>query len=271
MNISAADGESESDSHDDVDVGRLRLSELERIEKKVKQGQELTPEEARVNAAAKKQMKVILPSLLSGLGIGDPRTRDQYKDEVERHLRSYKSVLTFAAVRQYILKDISDLKIVLSTEKEKSYEKVEVVLRIKGRIYIHVKDEPPKRSRLPERPTPYGQKSWLQASYPPMMLASAIHPQRSPVEPKDKVEIEREEGLTTITYPPVTIRPGRPVKLPALTAMTSADAGTIFQVEWSATSTSAEGHLKGAFEFRAGDALVDAKELLADALREMRD
>ncbi|MFY1617866.1 hypothetical protein [Micromonospora sp. WMMD736] len=262
--------ESAPDVYREADVDDIPLAELERIEEKAKKGHELTADEARTRVVANRHLRLTLPLLLHGLGGGESRTVDQYRREVESHVRDCNNVLALGVIRQYVQQGMGTFDIALSTAKEKTYEKVQVVLRVEGRLRLRAVDQPPARHRLPERPVPYGKLSWLHTSLPSDMIRPVIPPQSFPVEHKERVEIERETEVTTVTYPSVTVRPGRAVRLPAIAVMASAEPGTNFRVEWSATSTSAEGHIKGEFELRIGDIQVPVDDLLIAALHEAR-
>jgi hypothetical protein len=270
-------GDEDDGGDEDEDGGErptVMLKDLERIEAKRSAGEELTLDEKRMQAASFKiaegfARQFAASSYFRVPGWGDRRTPDEYKVEVETYLAACEKVLEAAIERQYVLCGLGRLTVSLSTGKEKTYEKVEVVLSSEGPVSAQTRERLPKTLRLPKRPRPFGEPPPLDYGLPTGAVVLTRATAHSPASPPETVEIEQGTHLV-VTYPPVTVRPGKIIALPHVFLLATARVGMELAGSWSATSTSAEGRPTGSFTLKVGPVAFPADALLNNALKDVR-
>jgi hypothetical protein len=239
----------------------ITLRELEDLERRQAAGEALTAEELARLEAAQARLLAVVEKAISGTifsGRREDRSRDDYRQEVETYLSSARESVAQAAVSAAIEGGLIQLQPVVSNHTERNFPKVEVELHIAGPVMAL--DGELDDNGLPPRPRLFGtMRSW------PSFKAAGLTPTHMPRAPASSVrEVMIDNSASArLSFWPVHLRPKRQVELAAFHLLVRAElAGQTLPVNWTATSSGADGLASGSLAIEVRSTPIKLGELL---------
>ena len=114
------------------EMGDLSLKDYEELLAKKDSGGQLTPEEEQALAETAEAIKEIAPALSAVFSFAntlirpDSRTPEEYRNESERYLSYYSEFLSEQLRREYVVRDIGLLRLILRNPTERVFEDIQV-------------------------------------------------------------------------------------------------------------------------------------------------
>jgi hypothetical protein len=246
----------------------ITLRELEDLERRQDAGEALTAEEQAKLEAAQAMLRATMQKaaatiggMLSQLGRQEDRSRDVYREEVETYLSAARESLAQAAVNAAMEGGLIQLQPIVSNHTERNFPKVEVELFIAGSVMAL--DDKLDANGLPSRPRLFGT---LRPS--PSFIAAGLktpHLPRTPASSRiSEVAIDNNSASARLRFRPVDLRPKRQEELAAFHLLVRVDlAGQTLPVNWTATSSGADGLASGSLAIEVHSTPVKLGELLS--------
>jgi hypothetical protein len=259
-----------------VSLDRLRKAgtgitprELEDLEQRQAAGQALTAEEQVRLEAGQAQLRAIgqkaaamAESMLSGRR--EDRSRDEYRKEVEDYLNAVREAAAQAAVSAAIDGGLIQLQPVVSNHTERNFPKVEVELYIAAPVRaLDGKPDPPG---LPPRPRLFGTpRPWPGSLFGAGLTTPTSFLSRVPGALGRIPEVTIDNSASArLRFRPVDLRPKGQQELAAFQLLVRAElAGQTLPVNWTATSSGADGLASGSVAIEVGSTPATLRELLA--------
>ncbi len=247
----------------------LSLGELEELERRQAAGEALTAEEQARLEAAQAHLRAVAQQVarafVGGLrfGLREDRSPEEYRQEVETYLDEAREAIVQAAVSAARKGGLIRLEPVVSNHTDRNFPKVEVELYIAAPVMALGDEEDanwvPRRPRLYGTPRP-SPASLLPGLTPPRPPRAAEAAGRIP-----EVTIDNRASVRLL-FRPVDLRPKRQEALAAFHLLVRAElAGQILPVNWTATSSGADGLASGALAVEVRATPARPKELLTPA------
>jgi hypothetical protein len=197
-------------------------------------------------ASAQQRMASMLGSLTRT--VAEDRSEDQYERQVERYIADCRDELP-SALREAASAALVPVSFIVENATDDNYAQVVVKVYCPGDVDGGEPSSYVSRNKgLPRRPRPFGPRQ--EAPYALQMptysaaLASGLSAGLS--APGPGFDIERG-GSVRLTFDPVDVRPQQQHVLPETVLLPGKELSAV-RVEWSATSTSVSGVVRGSFE-----------------------
>jgi hypothetical protein len=244
----------------------ITLRELKDLQQRQAAGEALTAEEqARLEAgqaqlqAMAQKVAGIAGSMFSGRR--EDRSRDEYRKEVEDYLGAAREAVAQAAVSAAIDGGLIQLQPVVSNHTDRNFPQVEVELYIAAPVMAL--DDKPDPNGLPPRPRLFG----IPRPWPGSLLGAGL---TTPFLPRVPGVIGRIPEVTIdnsasarLRFRPVDLRPKGHQELAAFQLLVRAElAGQTLPVNWTATSSGADGLASGSVAIEVGSTPAKPGELL---------
>jgi hypothetical protein len=187
--------------------------------------------------------------------IGDGRTPDGYREEVESCLRQASKVFPDMARARAIGRGLNRVEFAVINQTEDNFHQVLVELHVKGEVRAFFSEEEASSMvDIPERPRPYG-------TPPPVRL-----PLPNPFPESSRLlntgRIEDMDSLRMIQFPVIDLRPGYKNSLVQIYLFPdSSMVGSEVEVYWHSTSTTASGSASGMIHLPVSDEIVQLEDL----------
>lgn len=178
------------------------------------------------------------PALLS-----EKRSREEFINEVEAYAAAVRSRWTSVVAAHQVEHEQSKLISLVVNETDENFEDVVVELTLPfSRTWVYTgRYEANARLKPPEPPDEWGKGLLVSLTRAPITPLKAGHPPEPEVEENDK--------LTLVRFPPLHVRPHTSHRLQALLlALPPALAGEHLPVRWRATARNTPGQLHGHVE-----------------------
>lgn len=171
----------------------------------------------------------------------DTRSREAYREEVERYLEKAERALPARLRARAVARRLGPLDLVVENLTEDNYSSLEVEVRLEGRVASYFAPEQAEdEADVPRRPIPWGrQKGWLPAP------SGFPWTPRAPWVSFDA--FANGDGFATATFRPFDLRSLERHALPTVyVVVDAAHRGQALPGTWRATSTSVSGVAEGA-------------------------
>lgn len=263
-----------TDETDDGPHTAISLGELEHIEQRQKAGQPLSKTQEEALAAVRASLAELghraTIALQSTVRTSlDNRTPEAYRQQVRQYICDYHAALRDLLRASYIEKRLGILQMTLENLRDKSYDGVEVVLRLPKWVKaFSVDDRATSSVALPQAPRPYGTAEFLEiGTLPNANLASLIASSRRR-EFFDPRAPEIETGdETKVVFHPRELLAEHVNKLDPIILIAEGRPGAVIDVTWEARAMNADGCVKGGFQLTVDSTPLPVQELLAHGLR----
>lgn len=257
----------QQDDTEDAAPG-LTLGEMETLEARVEAGETLSPkDEARFNAA-KKAIRVAsfsaaiaassqIDKITAAFTKADDRTEEQYRAEVDAHLRDGAEMLRAAVRWMEIEVKTARTQVQVLNGTDRNYMSVEVEIYIPGEVRGFDPEEVPELPDLMDRPRPFGSRTGISLGYGPgFSIPRYAQPtfRRGP-------SIDNG-GSVRVRYPEFNLRPGETFLLDSIHLITDVPAGTVITGTWTATATNADGRATGEIAITVIESPLDVEATL---------
>ena len=242
----------------------ITLRELKDLERRQAAGEALTAEEqARLEAAqAMAQAVTQKATAIAGTifsGRQEDRSQDEYRQEVETYLSAARESAAQAAVSAAMEGGLIQLQPVVSNHTDRNFPKVEVELYIAAPVMAL--DDELDANGLPRRPRLFGT---LRPR--PSFVAAGIrtpHLPRAPASSRIPEVTIDNSASARLRFRPVDLRPKRQEELAAFHLLVRAElAGQTLPVNWTATSSGADGLASGSLAIEVRSTSAKPGELL---------
>lgn len=184
-------------------------------------------------------------ALLGQTTVAEDRSEEQYEQQVERYIERCREELP-DALRRAAAAGLVPVEFVVLNDSDDNYAEVVVEVYCPGDVDgTYSRSYVTKGHGMPDRPRRFGPRTEdpFRLSLPSYSLQSLGG---GPVSRAPSFEIERG-GSVNLTFDPVDVRPQRAVRLPEAILLPAAGLSGVV-VEWSATSSSVSGEVRGVFE-----------------------
>jgi hypothetical protein len=191
------------------------------------------------------------------MGIGETRTDEEYRDQVERHVARGRGTLVAEVQARAVAAGVGEAHFAIRNNTEHNFEQVAVELHIPGNVAAFFAAEDAKAtSEFPRRPILFG----TQRSLVPHLGFDAVvtPPFRVPPGSIDNAASAR------ISFLPIHVRPDHTHALAPVHLVVSADhAGESIVCQWHATSTSVSGTDAGELPIAIGPDMIAMADVMA--------
>jgi hypothetical protein len=220
-------------------------------------------EVARAEWTARERTRLLQPiqrrpdtSALGFALLGESRSRDDYRQQVEEYLGQADSALSDEVRAHAVQAGIGRIQLALENSTEDNFELVAVELRVPGNVAAFFDTEDAfEASQFPARPLPWGARRQI---VPPFNFdLPRIRPVRNHEGRIDNSASAR------IAFPPIHVRPAhRHALRPFNLVVSDEHAGGQIECSWYATSTSVSGTVTGELLFEIANEPVPLVQLM---------
>lgn len=168
---------------------------------------------------------------------GDPRSREEYRSEVATYMQQVDEHVEAEVIKAVIEGETSALKLEIENPTDRNFNEVEVVLHVpSGPVVWADADEVNLVVGAAPSPKPWGEKRKIELDVSAFSGFASSRP----------VEIDRNNGGTTVRFDPKHVRPRARVSLPVLHMVLWSHPSDI-PISWTLTSSGVDGQASGTF------------------------
>ncbi len=199
-----------------------------------------------------------IPNMTAHLRIGDRRSLEEYRDEVNKYLAHAEAKVAVQARARAVEQVAPILEVMVTNGTERNFQDVKVEIAFMGQVTGYVDEREVWRDvDFPAAPKLYG----TQTLFIPM--DDYVGPRKP--SPPYKGWANNTPGGCRIHFLPINLRPRDSVRLPSFRLLAHPGAaGTTLTGIWHATSTSADGVRQGQLSVSVDPTVVSADAVLSD-------
>jgi hypothetical protein len=199
--------------------------------------------------------------------VPDPRTHEEYADEVERYLKVAASAIADRADRLLPLRRLSPMQLTARSLTDSTLNAIQLTMVFPGQAQLQLVDpdsSEPDLTALPEPPEPFGTPRTTMRPGPAFANAALLNahlraqarsssretiavPRLLSTGPAEVTATLAEDGVE-IRFPPFDLRSEETYSLPPLFLDFLEAEGTSHQVRWKATSNNQPGTSSGSLQ-----------------------
>ncbi|WP_346622564.1 hypothetical protein [Blastococcus montanus] len=182
----------------------------------------------------------------------DPRSREQYEEEVEAHLQKCRKAVPQAILRKVLGQQLNLMNLRVTNPTVRNLPDVELTLQIEGRVLAYDEGEDTEWS-LPRPPKAHGTPdmsrlfSGLSPDVPGLASPLSRLLSSSPSVSLKGLRIDIDNGppVTTVTLQLGDIRPHGVANATPFMLVVAEEPGSTVTLNWSATSTRVDARREG--------------------------